>query len=446
MKNASLRFPEFVKHTLPNGMTVLLWEDHRLPLLALEVLLKIGATVDPPEKEGLAGITLSLLRKGTLQYSARQFAEALDCVGGRYSTDQAIDCGLISMEVLREDWKLGLTLLAQALRSPTFPKQEFDKKIEQAIAGWRQARDNPANVMEQYFNSFLFAGHPYARSELGTETSLANLAVAEVVDFHQRHYGPEQVILALAGDFTTSAVLAHIYDLFADWKPCGAPAPTLTPAEKLSHSRVLLVDKPDEQQAYFYLGNVGAAYNCPDYVGLDVLETTLGGRFTSWLNTALRIQGGLTYSATAFSSRHLLPGALIVASDTDVRSVGHAIEICLAQMRRLHDHQLDEATLQSTRNYLRGQYPSSLETLEQLAGLACDLEFYGVGREMVNTYFDQLAALTVADLERIARVYFPREAFAFVLAGPARKLRKIAAQFGPVEEIKMSDPHFYWPR
>ncbi|MDZ7268075.1 MAG: insulinase family protein [candidate division KSB1 bacterium] len=445
MKNSGIRFPEFTKHLLPNGMTILLWEDHRLPLLAFEVLLKIGATADPPGKEGLAAITLSLLRKGTRRRSARQFAETLDSVGGRFSTDQAIDCGLLSLEVLREDWQLGLTLLAEALRQPVFPREEFDKKIEQAIAGWRQARDNPANVIEQYFNSFLFAGHPYGRSELGTETSLASLSLAEVVAFHQRYYGPEQVILAIAGDCNSSEVLAKIHELFADWQPGAAVVPVPAPPQKWSHSRVLLVDKPDEQQVYFCLGNVGAAYNCPDYAGLDVLETILGGRFTSWLNAALRIQAGLTYSASVFSSRHLLPGALMVASDTAVAAAGRALEICLAQMRRLHDHQLDEATLQSTVNYIRGQYPANFETLEQLAGLACDLEFYGVGPAMVNTYFDRLAALTVAELERLAREYFPREAFAFVLAGPAKKLRKVAAHFGPVEEIKLSDPGFYSP-
>lgn len=443
LKTANIRFPDFVKQILPNGLTLLLWEDHRLPLLSFEILLKIGAVLDPPHKEGLSAITLSLLRKGAGSRTAHQFAEALDYVGGRFGVEPQLENGLLSLEVLSADQALALDLLADCLRQPAFPPQEFEKKIQQAIAGWRQAKDNPGNVMENYFNSFLFAGHAYGRSELGHETSLANLSRSDVLDFYERYYAPDRLILAVAGDFSTPDMIAQIQERFGDWSSLRDLLPQLEPAENVRGARVLLVDKPDEQQTYFCLGNIGIAVNNPDHVAVDVVEIVLGGRFASWLNSALRVQDGLTYGAMAFTNRHCLPGAFIIASDSQVRSVPRALAICLEQLRRLHQEGIDAETLQATKNFIRGQYPTTLETLDQVAGLACDLEFYGTGPAMINTYVDKLEALTVAEVNRVAQMYFPQDQLACVLAGPAKKLRKIAATYGPVEEIKMSDPGFY---
>ncbi len=443
MRTPTIRFPDFVKQTLPNGLTLLLWEDHRLPLLTFEILLKAGAICDPPQKEGLSAVTLALLRKGTRQRTALQFAEVLDFAGGRYSVDPLLENGLLSLEMMSTEQTLALDLLADCLRHPTFPLQEFDKKIQQAIASWRQAKDNPSNVMENYFNSFLFKGHAYGRSELGDEASLANLSRAEVCEFYNRHYAPNRFIFALAGDFSTPDMIAQIQERFGDWSACDEMLPEPLPAESVSHSRVLLVDKPDEQQVYFCLGNVGVAVNNPDHVAVDVVETLLGGRFTSWLNTALRIHDGLTYGASAFTNRHRLPGAFIISSDSEVRSLRRAITICQDQLRRLHEEGIDAETLQSTKNFIRGQYPTTLETLDQIAGLACDLEFYGAGPQMINTYLDKLDTLTVAEANRVAQTYFPHDKLAFVFAGPAKKLRKLVEAYGPVEELKMKAPGFY---
>lgn len=443
MRNTTIRFPDFVKQTLPNGFTVLLWEDHRLPLLSFEILLKAGAVCDPPQKEGLSAITLALLRKGTKHRTALQFAEALDFVGGRYSVDPLLENGLLSLELLSTDQTLALDLVTDCLRHPVFPQSEFDKKIHQAIAGWRQAKDNPGNVIENYFNAFLFREHAYGRSELGDEICLANLSRAEVCGFYDRYYAPNHFIFAVAGDFSTPEMMAQIQERFGDWKAGADVLSEPVPAETVSHSRVLLVDKPDEQQVYFCLGNIGVAVNNPDHVAIDVVETLLGGRYTSWLNTALRIHDGLTYGATAYTNRHRLPGAFIIASDTEVRSVQRAIAICLEQLRRLHEQGIDAETLQSTKNFIRGQYPTTLETLDQIAGLACDLEFYGTGPQMINTYLDKLDALTVAEVNQVAQKYFPLDKLAFVFAGPAKKLRKLVDVYGPVEELKMNAPGFY---
>lgn len=443
MRNTTIRFPDFVKQTLPNGLTVLLWEDHRLPLLSFEILLKAGAVCDPPQKDGLSAITLALLRKGTKQRTATQFAEALDFAGGRYSVDPLLENGLLSLELLSTDQTLALDLLTDCLRHPVFPQSEFDKKIHQAIAGWRQAKDNPGNVIENYFNAFLFREHAYGRSELGDEICLANLSRTEICEFYDRNYAPNRLIFALAGDFSIPEMIAQIQERFGEWKAGADVLPEPMPAETVSHSRVLLVDKPDEQQVYFCLGNIGVAVNNPDHVAIDVVETLLGGRYTSWLNTALRIHDGLTYGATAYTNRHRLPGAFIIASDTDVRSVQRAIAICLEQLRRLHEEGIDAETLQSTKNFIRGQYPTTLETLDQIAGLACDLEFYGTGPQMINTYLDKLDALTVAEVNQVAQKYFPLDKLAFVFAGPAKKLRKLVDVYGPVEELKMNAPGFY---
>ena len=442
-KIKSLHLPEFFKTVLPNGITVILIEKHELPLISCEILFRGGSVLDPLGKEGLAAITLAMLRKGTQHLTAQEFANELDSMGATCATEEYMESCLISYESMRSHWKKGLDLLADMLQHPIFEQHEIDKMLQQEIDGCRQAKDNPNAVMQNYYESFLFAGHPYGRSESGSEVSLPQIYRDDIVLYYEQYYQPQHMIIAVAGAFSTNETLDDINRKFQHWQPTNTILPAVTPPQRPSQSKVLLIDKPEEEQGYFSIGSIGVAFSNPDYVGIDIVENILGGSFTSWLNEALRINSGLTYEVDAFTYRHHLPGPFTIASYVHIDSVQKAIELSLEQLDRLHHSGINDRMLTAGKNYIKGQFPSSMETIDQLAGLFCDLECYGAGPEMINSYFDKLDDLTVDYINDIARKYFPYKDIVFAVAGPADKLRKDVEKFGPVEEIKMSDPGFY---
>jgi predicted Zn-dependent peptidase len=206
---------------------------------------------------------------------------------------------------------------------------------------------------------------------------------------------------------------------------------------------VLLVDKPGATQTYFWTGNVGASRTDPERTAQAVVNTVFGGRFTSMLNTELRIKSGLTYGVRSGFDRLAAPGAFSITSFTATESTVPAVDLALATLDRLHNDGLDAATLASAQTYLLGQFPPSIETNGALAGRLADLILYGLGPEDVNEFAARVAAVTGARAQATIRDSFPQSRdLAIVLIGDAARIRGAVRKYGPVTEMKLADPRF----
>jgi predicted Zn-dependent peptidase len=334
-----------------------------------------------------------------------------------------------------------LDLLADLLRRPTFPDEEFEKLKAQSIDEITSEKDDPRNVIGDYAFAFFYGAHPYARPVGGDEKTLEGLSRGDVLEYYRAHYGGDRLILSIVGDFDVAKMEAKVRAKLADWPKAKSPAPVPPAPSRSKGRRVLLVDKPDATQSYFWIGNLGAARLDPDRVALDMANTAYGGIYTSILNTALRIQGGLTYGARWLAPRFTQLGTVAIYSYTKTESTVKAVDLALETLAAVRRAGIDSTTLASAKSYTVGQFPPRFETEDQIAGALADLAFHGLERGEVLDYTSRVEAVSGEETRRvIQRVFPPSEDLTFVFVGNAASIRAGAKKYGTVTEVKITEP------
>ena len=438
-----IRLPDHQAITLDNGATVLLMPRNDVPLVAANVAVRGGALADAAGKEGTADLLGGMLSKGAGNRDALQFAQALDGAGGSLGFGSSREAITASAQFLSKDSGLMLSLLADALLRPKMEQAEFDKLRKRAIDGLANAKDSdPRQLIGTYAGAWLFRGHPYGRATGGDETSLATITLADLQAFRQQQMGGDRLVIAIAGDFDASAMAAQVKQAFGGWGKAAGTLPQVEAKPRELGRRVLLVDKPGATQTYFALANIGSRHGDPAEAAQDLVHTAFGGRFTSMLNTELRIKSGLSYGASAQLQRPRQPGASQIGSFTKTESTKAAIDLAIATLDRLHRDGLDAATIDSAKRYVAGQFAPGLETAPQLAARLVEMQLYGDSRDAVDGYLGRIAAATPAQVAD-ARAVFPASAdLAIVAIGDAAKIRAALQGYGPLTEMKLTDPRF----
>lgn len=444
MTATGVQLPPFTEMTLPSGAKLLLMEKHDVPLIAFTARLRGGALGDPAGKEGASSLTASLLQKGAGKRNASQFAEAIDQVGGNITVASGRESILVSGNFMSRDQDLMIGLLSDLLRRPLFQADEFEKVRDRSIDFIAASKDSDLRgLIPTYFNAFLFEGNPYGRPVGGSESTLAELKLEDVRNYYNAQFGGDRLTLALVGDFDARQMASKIRSSFGDWKKAPSAAPRPVRMKAATGRRVLLVDKPDATQTYFWIGNVGIARNDVDRVAIDLANTAFGGRFTSMLNTELRINSGLSYGASSQLGRETEPGAAAIASYTKTESTEKAVDLALDVLKRFRSNPLDKDTVASIKSYVLGQFPPRLETSQQLAGRLAEIAFYGLDRSDVDRYAEQVTGATSESLKRIVdRVYSDPSNLTFVFIGNADAIRNAVKKYGKVTEIKITDRTF----
>jgi predicted Zn-dependent peptidase len=215
-----------------------------------------------------------------------------------------------------------------------------------------------------------------------------------------------------------------------------AVAVALTDAPPIKGRKLLLVDKPDSTQTYFRIGNIGIARSNPDRVLIEIVNTLFGGRFTSMINTELRIKSGLTYGASSGFVQSKAKGPFFVNSYTSNANTGKALDMTLDVLKRLQDKGISDDDLKSAKAYLKGQFPPEIETADQLAATLAELVFNGLDEREINTYYARIDAATMADINRVIKQYFPLENLVFVLVGKASDIEGLAKKYAPTVDRK----------
>ncbi len=441
----TIKLPPHEKIVLNNGMTILLMEKRSVPIVSIAGIIKAGSVADPAGEEGLASITASLLRKGTAKRTAQKFSEDLDFMGASFGADSGVDFTSISGEFLTKDLDRGLELISDALLHPIFPQSEFDKLVAQNIDGVKAAKDEAQSVALNYFYGYLFGKHPYARPEGGDEISLARIKRDAVVKFYQANYAPGNTILAVAGEFDPAQMRVKLGQTFGGWAAKDSAAAQPGTPSVVQGKKLLLIDKPDSTQTFFAIGNVGTAHNDPDRVAIQVVNTVFGGRFTSSLNEALRVESGLTYGAESFFDSKKQPGAFAIYSYTKNESTVQALDLALLVLEKLHKDGVTAEQLASAKAYIKGQFPPEIETSGQLARRIVNNEFYGLGDDEINQLEARIDAVTPAVAKQIIEKHFPADNLVFMLIGKASEIGAAAKKYAPTQDSrKISDPGF-WP-
>jgi zinc protease len=305
----AVRLPEFERVTLGNGAELALMPKRDTPLVAMNVVVRGGSLADAPGREGTAALLAELMQKGAGDRDGAQFAEAIESAGGQLVVGAGAEGLSLGASFLARDLGLMIELASDALLRPRLSASEFDKVRERAIQSIAAAKDaDPRALVGEYGDAWLFRGHPYGRPVGGSEESLAAVTLDDLKRHYEAQVRGDRLIIAVVGDFDPADVRRRLEAAFGSLGRSAAAAPAATKAPAVEGRRVLLVDKPGAAQTYFWLGNVGASRTDPERTAQAVVNTVFGGRFTSMLNTELRIKSGLTYGARSGFDRLAQPG------------------------------------------------------------------------------------------------------------------------------------------
>ncbi|WP_340677995.1 pitrilysin family protein [Paraglaciecola sp.] len=434
--------PHYQSVTLDNGLQVKLMVQKEVPLVTIDAVVRAGAVNDLTS--GLAYITSQSLMLGAAGQSKADIEQQLDFIGASINTSADLEGSYIRANMMSKDIDAVLDIFSHVLRQPDFDTTEFDKLKQREIVGLSQQKESPRAVIGRYFNKLVFGEHPYANPVSGNSDTIAKLSVEELRAFHKGFYQPSNMSINVVGDFDIADMTAKLNKALGDWQTTTAvvQADLSQNLPTLTKPQVLLVDKPDAIETTFLIGGMGIRYDNPNYVGLTVVNTILGGRFTSWLNDELRVNAGLTYGARSGFSPYAQSGIFQISTFTQSSTTKEAIDLALKTYARLWEKGIDQATLDSAKAYVKGQFPPKYETSGQLAALLSDMYLYGFNDDFINLFQAKVDGLTLAETQRLIKQYFPQQNLQFVLIGNAEKIADIATQYGEVTKVDITATGF----
>jgi len=425
---------------LDNGMVVMLLEDHELPLVHATALVKTGERYEPADKIGLADLTGTVLRTGGTQNLA---ADALDdFLESRAATIESSigeDRGHVAMSCLKQDFPEVLRVFTDVLRRPAFAADRIEVAKTGARAGIARRNDDPQGIVFREIQQVVFGeDSPYAReSTFGT---LAAITRDDLVAWHQTYYHPDRVILGLVGDFDSEQALALIRETFGDW-PRGAAVETPEVwFDQEPKPGVYLADKADVTQTNIAMGHLGIRRDNPDYYALRVLNELFSGSMVSRLFSEVRTKRGLAYGVFGqVGADWDHPGLTLVWTSTKVDSTIEAVRVLLDEAKALRGERPPTAReVTEAKNAILASFVFDVDSRDEVLDEQLVLESFGYPLDRVAKFRERIDAVTVEDVQRVAREHLRPDQFAIVVVGPAEAFEKDLEAFGEVKELDIS--------
>ncbi len=435
----SFQLPEYTTFTLPNGLVVNLMEQKEVPVIAVNVILPAGAIYDG-EKAGLASLTADALKLGTKNYTKTQLDQALDFVGANLNTFAQKEYASLYAKFAAKDKETILNLVKEILLYPTFDETEFEKEKNRALVAIDRQKESPRSIIPSYFDFLIYGNHVYGNIPQGTAASLGALTTSDLEAFYKSNYTPNGSAMSIVGDFSSKEMKAMITKLFSEWKKSSSDKDNLAskPLPKISESKVLLVNKDDAKESTFYIGSQGINRNNPEFVDISIINTLFGGRFTSMLNDELRVNSGLTYGARSSFEPLKYGGSFAISTFTANETTEAALDKAFEVLNTLHSKGLDEQSLASAKNYVKGQFPPKYETVSQLSGLLGEMFWYDLDKSYINNFQKKVDALDLKKANEIIETYFPKDHLQLVIIGKASEIKAIAEKYGKVIETEIN--------
>jgi zinc protease len=425
-------FPAFVERTLSNGAQVLVVENHEQPVVSLNIYLRgAGSTADPDGKTGVAELTAALLRSGTKTRTSLQIAQTFDGMGAQTFANAGADWASLSVTALKADIDAAWSTAADMLVNTTFPAEEFETQRKRTLTNLQVQLSQPAQLASRVFTSRVYGPHPYGR--LSSTSSLRAISREDLVNFYNTNYKPGNALVVIAGDVNPAEIVAKFEQHFAAWKGSGPARPKFPAAPAAASAReIILVNKPGAVQAAFRIGHTIAPAPHADWPALVVAQQILGGGSKGWLFDILREKKGYTYGAYAGSAQRVDPGHFQMQGDVRNEVADSALQLFLDLHARIKNEPVPASDLELAKAQLTGSFPLSIETPAQIAGQVASSRLLGQAKDHVQTWRQKLAAVTAADVQRVARAHYHPENAVIVISGDANVLKPKLEKFGKV--------------
>ncbi|HXE30572.1 MAG TPA: pitrilysin family protein [Terriglobales bacterium] len=416
---------------LPNGLKIVVVEDHRFPLISVRLALRAGTSRLTPDQAGLASAEADLLTEGTPTRTSLQIAQATDAMGGDLSAGAGPDFLTVSGDALSSHAQPLFELLADIVLHPTFPQNEValeKANLEQSLIA---SRANGGFLASVEFNKLLYGKHPYAITS-PTEASLAKLDRAALVRFHDTYFLPNnQAEVVVTGDINAARAHNLVQQYFGDWK-LGRPAPPPSPpVEPPAQRRIYLVERPGSAQSTILLGNLGLTRTAPDYFPFVVVNEVLGGSFNSRLIADIREKKGYTYGISSANQPNRDLGDWIVETEVRTAVTAPALQEIFAQLDQIRAAPVSAQELVQAKNFLSGNFVLGLQTQAEVANQFLTTGIYGLPPDRLATWVDDVEAVTADQAQAAAQQYIHPDKEIVVVVGDVKQIEAGLANLAP---------------
>ncbi|MBD3307349.1 insulinase family protein [candidate division KSB3 bacterium] len=430
--------PDIERHTLDNGMTLFFVEDHELPVISMYALVKTGGIYVPADKIGLASMTAEVMRTGgTASRSPDDVNETLEYLAASVEVDISDESGSVELWTLKDNLETSLDVFADILRNPAFEPSKVDLAKRQMLEIIRRRNDSPDSIRSREFMRIVYGRmHPLARiPQLDT---IMNITRKDLVAFHQQYFQPNNVMLAVTGDFEPEVMLQQLQAVFQDWQPADIAFPEVETADYGLSRSVYVIDK-DIEQTSLALGHLGIKADNPDYPAVRVLDLILGaGGFSSRLFQEVRNERGLAYSVGSYLGAGVRDyGVFLIFCGTRNDAVHEAIEVILEEVNRLTVAEVSDEELQAAKDQYLNSYVFKFATVDDIIRRKMFYEYVGYPPDFLETFRERVMQVTAADVLRVAKAYLHPEAMSILAVGDQEAIADALVAFGTVQEFEL---------
>jgi predicted Zn-dependent peptidase len=426
--------PRPTKIRLSNGLTLLFLERHKLPTIAASIWIKTGALSDPKRLPGLASFAADMLREGTDKGTSEQISEELDSIGGDLSAEARFQQGTTSVNIsgLVDSADRLMELMSEIVIHPSFPESELKKYKKRRQAQLEEERSQPGFLAREKFYGVLYGDFP-ASAVAPTPQSLAAVKAEDLRKYHDACFAPENAILGITGDLTVTQARSLADKYFGSWRSGRVPATKLPPIAPLGTKKIYLIDRPGSVQTEIFVGNLAVKRVDPDYIPLRVLNRVLGGGIASRLFLDLREEKGYTYGAYSNVTGNIYPG--IFGARTEVRNAvtDDSIHELLVQLERMREEAVPADELEDSRRSIIAEFALSLENPQELLDDWLTLEYYGLPLDYWDRYPKEIAQVTSAKVQEMAKKHIDLDHLQIVCVGDGKQIESVLQQYGSVE-------------
>jgi predicted Zn-dependent peptidase len=401
--------------TLENGMIVHMLEDHELPLITISISIRTGAIYEPPGLAGLAALTGTVMRTGgTAHMSADEIDRHIEGMSARLTIGIGAEQGSASLCVLKEDFENAFTVFAQILMSPAFEEKKFLIARRAACQGLIQLPDNPLDLAFREYKKLIYADNP--RRTLPSITTIKRIRRSDLIDFHKRFFRPENIMVAVSGDFSRDAMLALLQRQLGSWPATGVTVPAVAPPARVSFRHIYHLQK-QLPQSTIVMGHLAPPRSHPDYYAFQVLDFIIGGGFTSRLSTQVRTGQGLAYSVGSFYRADIDYGVFGAYSITRSDATHQALSLMLAILEQIRRGEITADELELARESILNNFIFSFTSSAQIAAQQMRIEFDGLPADFIKKAPEKIRAITLQDLKRAAEAWLHPDKMVVLLVG-----------------------------
>jgi zinc protease len=415
------------REVLPNGITVIVQENHSNPTVSIAGNLKAGSYFDPPGKSGVASLVAEMVGRGTRNRTALQLAREVDFVGAELNMRSGVESADFTAKALKKDLPLVMDILSDQLRNATFPQDQFERAIGEELSNLERSKESPdAQAFRAFKNSVFPAGHPYHDLTFDqAESELKTITRDDLAAFYSAYYRPDTMNVVIAGDVKAPEAVEMVKRYFGDWQASGpkpeVSIPTIPPQKEAAKIVVPMMDKSEVSVVFGHA--MGVKRSDPDFYAVRIMNQILGGAgaLASLLGESIREKNGLAYDVYSTFDATLGAGPWYAALGTNPKNADKAVGLLKTDIERFRTKGATRQQFTQAREFIIGVFPIALETNAGIARMLLSAEFYGLGMDYLANYAKIYRAVTLEQVNAAAKKYLHPDAATLVIAGPCEE-------------------------